>query len=802
MSMNSQFYADHQPPTTEEAAVSMALRKQYVFYQGSKNKAVEKEKIPLVNIDLEEMDDSTNFPYREEIREYSDYEVLSHVLEHRKWDEREGQIVMAETIGQEGDALISAPVGIGKTLGYLIPLLKNYSQVMVATSTKALQDQIAYAEMPRLAQDLDEIYGFRPRFTILKGKSNYLDVKRFEGLGRLTSAEREDIGLDSEATALIKEEIARLEKLMESGEGTGYDSEALSEKLGYKIWRHINAVSSRSPYYQATLNKAYGDSELIITNASYVVSVAGNIGVSNFPLIGFPQAIVFDEAHHITDIVTDSLSSRLDIGTALNRATRTGNIVRPIGPRTASAFGELVEELEKSLEEIELIENDDQGRDVVQNVSTELVEKTYEVVNCAIDETQDTGGLPVHLDENLTDRAYMGTYLHHCKTDNFQQFDALLTFVEDLSAKSVAESVMATAPNKDNEDTFSFYFAIEEGRSGLETYPVPAFSPIYLDSFGPRVKESLSDHKIQNLVKIEVDKRGGVGGDSIPVPETPIEDILSFERRQILLTSGTLSDGVQGPLGLGHAAYVAVENPFNPSNARLYVPKMQNEPKDYGWNQEAMQIALDLVQEVGGRTMILTTSKANMDAFVYFFQMNWKESPLLFQGQMGKNDLIQKFKEGEKTVLIGTKSFWEGVDVPGPALSLVIMDKIPFAYPSSSVKAREEFIRQTKGDRSVFNEVGVLDASQMFAQGAGRLIRSVTDTGGLAILDSRVTSKGYGRRVMGLVNPGTQITEDREAFKEWLRHVNPDTDLDVADFQPSVTHWRTAVPKPRRRRRF
>ena len=78
--MNSQFYADHQPPTTEEAAVSMALRKQYVFYQGSKNKAVEKEKIPLVNIDLEEMDDSTNFPYREEIREYSDYEVLSHFL--------------------------------------------------------------------------------------------------------------------------------------------------------------------------------------------------------------------------------------------------------------------------------------------------------------------------------------------------------------------------------------------------------------------------------------------------------------------------------------------------------------------------------------------------------------------------------------------------------------------------------------------------------------------------------------------------------------------------------------------------
>ena len=198
--------------------------------------------------------------------------------------------------------------------------------------------------------------------------------------------------------------------------------------------------------------------------------------------------------------------------------------------------------------------------------------------------------------------------------------------------------------------------------------------------------------------------------------------------------------------------------------------------------------------------MILTTSRSSMDAFTNFFRLKWRGSTVLSQGQMGKNDLIKQFSTDETAVLIGTKSFWEGVDVPGPSLSLVIMDKIPFAYPSSSVKAREEYIRQTMGDRSVFNEVGVLDASQMFAQGAGRLIRSTTDKGGLVILDPRVASKGYGRRVMGLLNPGTQVTENITAFKDWLKYVNPDNGLDLEDYRPSLADWRSAVPKPRRRR--
>lgn len=798
MNSNSEFYSDHQPPTTKEAAVSMTLRSQYVFYQGDKKKQKEKETPTLINVDLEEAA-LQEFPFREAIRDYSDYEVLSHVLEHRGWDEREGQIVMAETVGEKDDALISAPVGIGKTLGYLIPMLKNYSQVMVATSTKALQDQIAYSEMPRLVQDLDDIYGFKPRYTILKGKNNYLDVKRYEGLGKLTSIERDSIGLTSEADALIKEEIARLEELLETGEGSGYDSEALSEKLGYQIWRHINAMSSRSPYYQATLNKAYGESELIITNASYVVSVAANIGVTNFPLIGFPQAIVFDEAHHITDIVTDSLSSRLDIGTALARATKTGNIVKGIGPKTSDSFSELVTLLEDSLEKIEPISDDKHGREVVEEVALSLTEKTYEVVNDAISETLDTGGLPIFLDETVTDKAYMGNYIHQCKVESFQQFDALITFLEDLGAKSVATSVTATVMGEEEDRPYSFYFAIEDGKSGIEEYPIPAFSPIYLNNFGPRVKQALSDHKLHKLVLEEVDKLGGTGREDIPIPETPDENPSVLEKRQILMTSGTLSNGVQIPLGLEHAEYCSVENPFDPSKARLYVPDMKNEPRDYGWSQEAMQTALELVKETGGRAMILTTSRASLDAFTQFFRANWRESPVLSQGDMGKNELIDKFKEDEKSILIGTRSFWEGVDVPGPSLSLVIMDKIPFAYPSSAVKAREEYIRQTKGDRSVFNEVGVLDASQMFAQGAGRLIRSIDDVGGLAILDSRVTSKGYGKRVIGLMNPGTQLTEDKEAFKEWLSYVNPDNGLDINDFQPSVSHWRSAVPRPRRR---
>lgn len=146
------------PPTQEVFDYSMNLRRRFVTL-----KSGVPDNAAMALFDEAVVSGETQWPDRSVIFDYSPYEVLSHVLEHRGWDERDGQIDMVEGIGDGDDLILDAPVGIGKTLGYLVPCLLNYSQFMVATSTKALQDQIANQEMPRLADDLYDIYGFRPK---------------------------------------------------------------------------------------------------------------------------------------------------------------------------------------------------------------------------------------------------------------------------------------------------------------------------------------------------------------------------------------------------------------------------------------------------------------------------------------------------------------------------------------------------------------------------------------------------------------------------------------------------------------
>ena len=217
---------------------------------------------------------------------------------------------------------------------------------------------------------------------------------------------------------------------------------------------------------------------------------------------------------------------------------------------------------------------------------------------------------------------------------------------------------------------------------------------------------------------------------------------------------------------------------------------------------EATSEAVDLVSTMGGRALILTSSYKNLDEFKSRIMSNFPGVQILCQGDADKNTLIERFREDEKSILIGTKGFWEGVDVPGPACSLVIVDKIPFPFPSAVVKAREEYIAQTKGKGQVFMGVSVLDASQMVAQAVGRLIRSEGDVGGVAILDSRISKARYGSAVIGLLNPGTKYTNSIDEFKSWLESVNPDKPGSPEDHEFDDRLWASAVPVRKRRRNF
>ena len=785
------------PPTQEVFDYSMDLRRRYVALRADKR---DKEAMAL-------FDDSDvtggQWPDRSVIFDYTPYEVLSHVLEHRGWDERDGQIDMVEDIGDGGNLVLNAPVGIGKTLGYLIPCLLNYSQFMVATSTKALQDQIANQEMPRLSNDLYEIYGYRPKWTVLKGKSNYLDEDNYNRLLSLSPLERDVMGWSDETDEMVREEIARLEALNASGEGAGFDSEGLMTKLGYEIWRHLSATSSKSKWVRKTLERAYGESQVIITNSAYVVSVT-RVGMENYPYIGFPQAVIFDEAHHLPDIVTESMSCNFDPAAAGSVGEGLKNVVKNIGTGSFEAFNNFLDELSEAADVLEDITEGVEGRNLVKHLAMKLHVRINRMFNEVITESSDpVKGIATELSSEVTDRATDHPYVLRCASDKFLSVSALIEYCTELGLLGLYEAAGKEAEDSHGNTVFAYHMTVDERQDKRgQVFNTVGFAPIYTQRFGEDVKNSWTDTGILSLVNNAIAKNTPDGDPVEEMPFAPWLTGFTEAERQVVLASGTISNGVQVPLGLSDSEYRKMKSPFNPERCRLYIPSSMVPPNDRRWIQEATGEAVELIGKMGGRALILTSSYKNLDEFKSRIMSNFPGVQILCQGDADKNTLIQRFRDDERSILIGTKGFWEGVDVPGPACSLVIVDKIPFPFPSAVVKAREEYIAQTKGKGQVFMGVSVLDASQMVAQAVGRLIRSEGDVGGVAILDSRISSARYGNAVIGLLNPGTKYTHSLEEFKLWLESVNPDEPGSPEDHEFNDRLWASAVPVRKRRRNF
>jgi len=207
------------------------------------------------------------------------------------------------------------------------------------------------------------------------------------------------------------------------------------------------------------------------------------------------------------------------------------------------------------------------------------------------------------------------------------------------------------------------------------------------------------------------------------------------------------------------------------------VPKGLGMPKgrdDRGWAHRAWAEFSPSIVKLGGRTLILTTSHQKCEEFTTLARENLPSDFTVFSqsDRLGKGELIALFKENPKAVLVGTTSFWEGVDIPGDDLNLVVVEKLPFPQPNDPIfKAREEFVKERGGN--AFMEVNVDYAAIMLAQGTGRLIRSVKDIGGIIILDDRVLTTRYAAAVVSLLPNEWKVTSNREAFEKWINAINP-----------------------------
>ena len=255
-----------------------------------------------------------------------------------------------------------------------------------------------------------------------------------------------------------------------------------------------------------------------------------------------------------------------------------------------------------------------------------------------------------------------------------------------------------------------------------------------------------------------------------------------------VFTSATLGDDEElswftGPCGLQTASVLRIGSPFDyPRQAALHIPSGLPAPDDPAHPSEVARLAGDWAARLGGRTLVLTTSLRALRQIAQVLQERFEGANLdvLVQGQWTRRELIERFRRGTQAgrgcVLVGAASFWEGIDVPGEALQLVVIDKLPFPSPADPlVQARSDAL-QAQG-RSPFTAYFLPEAAVAIKQGAGRLIRRESDRGGLAVCDSRLLSRSYGRRLLKALPPMQRIDQSGE----WLAWLDGLTTADTRD---------------------
>lgn len=661
---------------------------------------------------------------------------LASAIPH--YEDRPGQrrmsAAVARALEERRGLIVEAGTGIGKTLAYLIPALESGQRVVVSTGTRALQDQIARNDLPLLRSIVARPFAA----VVLKGVSNYLCKRK---LAELRADKRPDRGV--------------LEWAAETATGDRAEVEWIGEDEAW--WSEVTTSSEarlgpRCPYFNqcfVTLaRRAAEKANLILVNHHlYFADLAIRAGGGTKRIIPEHEAVIFDEAHQLEDVATEHFGvkfSSVQIGALLRdahgllgqMALWTGG--DPSAPlRTAerasiALFASVRAALLPALaagDELPSLDEAERGAadklpsgdgrvtlppDLFEHPERqrawfELDTSLEEIARAAEAESEDGP------DESITTAAARGGL-------------AQLAF----RARALRDALALVA-----EQRHPFYVYWGEARSYQTALTA---SPI-------RVAELVSRHVV----------RAG------PTP---------------IFTSATLSTG--GTLGYSRRRLglpvdeideLIVESPFDYSRcAHLYVPRDLPPPDDPGFTAAAAARIRELVALTGGGAFVLCTSLRSMYALAA--ALADLPHPRWVQGDAPRGTLLEKFRSTRDSVLFGSGSFWEGVDVPGDALRLVIIDRLPFTPHLDPLQAAR-MRSATEAGVDPFAAIQLPEAAISLKQGFGRLIRRSDDRGAVAILDGRVVTKSYGRVFFDTLPAKLPRTSSFEQLRRWWRGEAP-----------------------------
>lgn len=657
---------------------------------------------------------------------------------------RQGQLDMARAVGQnigEGGALVvEAGTGVGKTYAYLVPVLLSGQRALISTASKALQDQLFSRDIPQLTQAL----GLPIQVALLKGRSSYLCVHRMglaRGEGMLSNARQ--------AQDLRRvEQWAQVTRTGELSELTGLDEQ--SSLMGWITSTRDNCLGSACPSFgqchlQQARRTALAADVVVINHHLFFADMA--VRESGFAeLLPTVQVVVFDEAHQLNEIGVHFLGQTLSTAQVLNLCTDVLGAGLQLA-RSAADWSALVGPLDRSARDLRLCAG------TVKNGSQRRAWR---------------GVAPDGLDEQL----WSGHLLELRWAAERLHESLLLVQGEAPDFVRLAdrlEQVLEACTQFSGVCPEGAVRALELGASDMTLSQLP------LD-----IAQTVQ-HKWLGQQETEVPQ---------PIldmdPETArfwrestATETLKPQRAWIF-TSATLGEDERlswftEPCGLQSARCLQVSSPFDyPQQAALYVPAQLPKPNEPQHSTAIAQWLMPVVRRLKGRTLVLTTTIQAMQQIAQALRAGLDQSGdpcVLVQGQSPKRRLMEQFRaaveEGEQAcVLVATASFWEGFDVPGEALQLVLIDKLPFPVPSDPmVAARCE--RLEKSGRRAFGDYSLPEAAVALKQGAGRLIRTETDRGILVLADVRLRQMSYGQRLLKCLPPMRWI-RDEPAFEDAL----------------------------------
>ncbi len=614
-------------------------------------------------------------------------------------------MAVARAIDERSPLVVEAGTGVGKTFAYLVPALLSGARTLLSTATKGLQDQLFLRDLPRLREAL------RVPITValLKGRASYVCLHRLKQ-ARETAELPDKLAVRTLAQI---ERWAQSTKTGDLGEISGLDER--SPVIPIVTSSRENCLGSECPDYKACYvveaRREAMAADLVVVNHHLFFAdlTLRDNGVAE--LLPSVELAIFDEAHQLCEAGVQFLGTSLGTGQVIDLARDTLGI----GLQQAKGlqpWQELTSSLDRAARELRLA-----GMSSIREVR---------------------GTLKLRWDE----RAVQADFV-----------DALAQLT--LRSQALSEALQTVA--EVSPDLAQLLVRTQEITALCTHFSKPAELGLvrWLD---------LSPFQVR-LVESPLDIREALGTQ------------MSASSKTWVFTSATLGDDDKltwftEPSGLLAATTLRVGSPFDyPNNARLYIPTRFPKPNEPDHHAAVADIASQCARALGGRTFVLTTTLRAVQAVGAALQEALADDDIqvLIQGQTAKRRLLEAFVEQPRSVLVGSQSFWEGIDVAGNALQCVLIDKLPFPPPNDPlVQARVQQL-EAQG-RNAFADFFVAEAAVSLKQGAGRLIRSETDQGLLVVCDPRMAGMKYGQRLREALPPMQRLSTWPQAL-QWLEEL-------------------------------